>query len=51
VLTSFIGRSSDYRLVSGVLVPFRVVGAWVVDDHPIEYADFVVEEIAFDRRL
>ena len=51
VLTAFIGRSSDYRLVSGVLVPFRVVGAWVVDDHPIEYADFVVEEIAFDRRL
>jgi uncharacterized protein DUF6544 len=51
VLTPFIGRSSDYRLVSGVLVPFRVVGAWVVENKPIEYADFVVEELAFDRRL
>jgi hypothetical protein len=51
VLTPFIGRSSDYRLVSGVLVPFHVVGAWVVENKPIEYADFVVEELAFDRRL
>ena len=50
-LTPFIGRSSDYRSVSGVLVPFRVIGAWVVDSNPIEYADFVVEELAFDRRL
>jgi hypothetical protein len=50
VLTPFIGRSSDYRLVSGVLVPFRVVAAWVIEDQPIEYADFVVEELAFDRR-
>jgi len=51
VLTPFIGRSSNYRLVSGVLVPFRVVGAWVVENKPVEYADFVVEELAFDRRL
>lgn len=51
VLTPFIGRSSDYRPVSGVLVPFHVVGAWVIDNQPIEYADFVVEELAFDRRL
>ena len=50
VLTPFIGRSSDYRRVSGVLVPFRVVGAWVIENQPIEYADFVVEELAFDRR-
>jgi hypothetical protein len=49
VLTPFIGRSSDYRLVSGVLVPFHVVGAWVVDNQPIEYADFVVEELEFDH--
>jgi hypothetical protein len=51
VLTPFIGRISDYRPVSGVLVPFRVVGAWVVENDPIEYADFVVQELAFDRRL
>ena len=49
VLTPFIGRSSDYRFVSGVLVPFHVVGAWIVENHPIEYADFVVEELVFDR--
>ena len=51
ILTPFIGRSSDYRSMSGVLVPFRVVGSWVVDNRPTEYADFVVEELAFDRRL
>ena len=51
VVTPFIGRSSDYRLVSGVLVPFRVVGAWIIENEAIEYADFVVEELAFDRRL
>ena len=51
VLTPFIGRSSDYRRVSGMLVPFRVVGAWVIENQPIEYAEFVVEELAFDRRL
>ena len=51
VLTPFVGRSGDYRPVSGVLVPFRVVGAWIIENQPIEYADFVVEELAFDRRL
>ena len=50
-LTPFVGRSSDYRRISGVLVPYRVVGAWVINDQPIEYADFIVEELAFDRRL
>jgi uncharacterized protein DUF6544 len=48
VLTPFIGRTSDYRSVSGVLVPFHVVGAWVVDNRPTEYADFSVEQLAFD---
>jgi len=48
VLTPFLGRNSDYRLVSGVLVPFHVVGAWVIEDRPIEYADFIVEELTFD---
>jgi hypothetical protein len=51
VLTPFIGRSSNYRSVSGVLVPFRVVGAWVVENKTIEYADFLVEELTFDRPL
>lgn len=51
VLTPFIGRSSDYRPVSGVLVPFRVVGAWIIENQPVEYADFIVEELAFDRLL
>jgi hypothetical protein len=51
VLTPFIGRSSDYRRVSGALVPFRVVGAWVIENQPIEYADFAVKELAFDQRL
>jgi hypothetical protein len=51
VLTPFVGRSNDCCAVSGVLVPFRVVGAWVVENHPTEYADFALEELAFDRRL
>ena len=51
VLTPFTGRLSDYRLVSGGLLPFHVVAAWVVENQPIEYVDFVVEELAFDQRL
>ena len=40
VLTPFVGRMTDYRPVDGVLVPHRVVGAWIIEGQPIEYARF-----------
>jgi len=48
VLTPFVGRVSDFRTVDGVQVPFRVIGAWVIDGTPIDYANFEVDQIAFD---
>jgi hypothetical protein len=48
VLTPFVGRSSDYRRVEGVLVPHRVVGAWIVDGQATEYVNFDVQQFAFD---
>ena len=48
VMTPFVGRFSDYRAVGGVLVPHRVVAAWVVDGSSIEYARFDVQQVEFD---
>jgi hypothetical protein len=46
--TPFLGRMSDFRHVDQVLVPHRVVGAWIVDGRTFEYADFSVERVEFD---
>jgi hypothetical protein len=48
VLTPWVGRFGNYRAVDGVLVPHRVVAAWVVDGIPIEYVRFDVQHIEFD---
>ena len=48
VLTPFVGRFSDYRAVDGVLVPHRVVAAWMVDGALKEYVRFNVERLEFD---
>lgn len=48
VLTPFVGRVSDFRPVESVLVPHRVIGAWIVDGNTIEYANFEVEQLEFD---
>jgi hypothetical protein len=50
VLTPWVGRISDYRAVDGVLVPHRVVAAWVIDGRPIEYVRFDVQQVEFDGR-
>ena len=50
VLTPFVGRVGDFRVVEGVLVPYRVIGAWTVEDTTLEYANFEVEQIEFDWR-
>jgi len=42
VLTPFVGRTSDYQPVDGILVPHRVVGAWILEGQPFEYAKFDV---------
>jgi hypothetical protein len=48
VLTPFVGGVADFRQVDGVLVPFHVVGAWVIDGETIEYVDFDVRQLEFD---
>ena len=48
VMTRWVGRFSDYRAVDGVLVPHRVVAAWVADGDPIEYVRFDVQHVEFD---
>ena len=49
-LTPFVGRLSDFRRVDGVLVPYRVIAAWVLDGKPIDYANFEVQQLEFDWR-
>jgi len=49
VLTPYLGRTSDFRPVDGVLVPHRVVAAWIVEGRPVEYANFEVRQLEFDR--
>jgi hypothetical protein len=48
VLTPFLGRMSDFRAVDGVLVPHRIVAAWIVDGQAVEYADFEVHRLDYD---
>jgi hypothetical protein len=43
-----VGTVTDFRPVHGVLVPFRVVGAWMIDGHLFEYANFEVQQIEFE---
>lgn len=47
VLTPFVGRISDYRVVDDVIVPHCVAAAWIIDGRPCDYARFDVEELAF----
>jgi len=47
-LTPFVGTVSDFRSVDGLLVPHRVVGAWVIEGHAVEYVDFRVQQLEFD---
>lgn len=48
VLTPFLGESSDYREVDGLLVPHQMAGLWVIDGTPMPYALFHVTRIEFD---
>jgi hypothetical protein len=48
VLTPWVGRFSDFRVVNGILLPHHVVAAWLVDGNRSEYVRFDVERVAFD---
>jgi hypothetical protein len=48
VMTPWVGRYSDYRAVEGVLVPHRVVAAWIVDGSSVQNARFDVQHVEFD---
>jgi hypothetical protein len=48
VLTPFEGRCSDFREVSGLLVPYSMVAAWRIDGLLIEYVHWSVERIDYD---
>jgi hypothetical protein len=49
LMTPFVGRTSDFRSVDGVLVPHRVVAAWIIDGKTIEYVNFEVQALKFDE--
>jgi hypothetical protein len=46
-VTPFIGESRDFRDVDGLLVPFSMTAAWVVDGERKDYARFLVDRITF----
>ncbi len=47
-LTPFVGESSHYRDVDGLLVPHWMSASWVVEGSRIPYVRFEVERIEFD---
>jgi hypothetical protein len=49
VLTPFVGRISNFRSVDGVLVPHRVVAAWIIGGQTIEYVNFEIQRLKFDE--
>jgi hypothetical protein len=48
VLTPFLGECRDYRSVDEMLVPHEMVGSWVIDGAPRDYARFSVVRLDFD---
>ena len=48
VLTPFEGRTSDFREVNGMLVPYSMVAAWRIEGRFIEYVRWSVERIDYD---
>lgn len=48
VLTPWSGEFSDYRAVSGMLVPHTIVPYWHVNNERIAYARFEVEALDYD---
>jgi hypothetical protein len=48
VLTPFVGYSTDFRDVGGLLVPHEMRAAWIVDGAEKEYGRFEVETIQID---
>lgn len=49
VLTPWHGTFSDYRMVEGVRVPFRLESTWDLDTGPFACIDFTLEAIDFER--
>jgi hypothetical protein len=49
VLTPFIGKYADYRVVDGVRVPFRVEAAWQVAGWEQPYARWQIQRIELDH--
>ena len=46
-LTPFVGESRDFREVDGLLVPFAMTAAWIVDGTRKDYARFLVDRITY----
>ena len=47
-MTPFVGTCSDFKLHSGLLVPFQLEAAWQLEDGLFPYARFVVERLDFN---
>ena len=49
VLTPWGGGASDFREVGGLKLPFRMQAFWIVDGREVQYVDFEVESVEYDR--
>ena len=49
VLTPWGGGASDFREVGGLRLPFRMQAFWIVDGREVQYVDFEVESVEYDR--
>jgi hypothetical protein len=50
-LTPWSGTFHDYRTVDRLLVPYRVVAQWHVDDQRVPYARFHVERLEYEATV
>jgi hypothetical protein len=47
-LEKWVGYCSDWRETSGMMIPFRIQGGWVIGGKEMLYADFVLDRIDYD---
>ena len=47
-LEKWVGRCSEWREASGMMIPWRIEGGWVIGGEEKMYADFTLERIEYD---
>lgn len=47
-LTPFVGTCSDFKLQSGLFIPYQLEAAWQLEEGLFPYARFLVEQLDFN---